>query len=184
MSCWAPPLTSETDCCLPQIPRLDQRTSRHGRRPLAHSASSCGLVGVQVQCPQRACRKVPSSCPRCTVLLSPTASKTNNGLQTSSYVPVGRPTITQSRPAAPPTPVGTSYVSRAGELAAIRGTQEALFGRAQPAIAPAVVGTSYASKRDELAEIRRTQEELVGQRVVEVSPLRSHSQSVTDEFTW
>ena len=53
--------------------------------------------------------------------------------QSSSYVPVGRPTITQSRPIAPPTPVGTSYASKQNELAEIRKTQESLVGaRAAP----------------------------------------------------
>lgn len=40
--------------------------------------------------------------------------------QSSSYVPIGRPEIVQSKPQAPPTPVGTSYASKRNELADIR----------------------------------------------------------------
>ncbi|KAK4693655.1 hypothetical protein P7C70_g8884, partial [Phenoliferia sp. Uapishka_3] len=58
---------------------------------------------------------------------------------TSSYVPVGRPTITQSRPVAPPTPVGTSYASKQNELAEIRKTQESLIG-SRVATAPSTAG--------------------------------------------
>ncbi|KAG0653279.1 hypothetical protein C6P46_003146, partial [Rhodotorula mucilaginosa] len=38
----------------------------------------------------------------------------------SSYVPVGRPQISQTKPVAPPTPVGTAYESKRNELANIR----------------------------------------------------------------
>lgn len=44
--------------------------------------------------------------------------------QKSSYVPIGRPDIQHSRPAAPTTPVGTAYESKRDELASIRQTQQ------------------------------------------------------------
>lgn len=57
--------------------------------------------------------------------------------QTSSYVPIGRPTIVQSRPTPPPTVVGTSYASKQNELAEIRKTQAGLVGtKADPPVAP------------------------------------------------
>lgn len=59
---------------------------------------------------------------------------------TSSYVPIGRPVINQSKPVAPPTPVGTSYASKQNELAEIRKTQEELAGRA--ATAPSTAGVA------------------------------------------
>lgn len=61
-------------------------------------------------------------------------------LQKSSYVPIGRPEIIQTRPVPPPTPIGTSYQSKQNELAEIRKTQESLIGRA-----PSVEGTRIAA---------------------------------------
>lgn len=64
----------------------------------------------------------------------------------SSYVPVGRPTITQSKPVAPPTPVGTSYASKQNELQEIRARQAAEASRtpASPSVAAPKVATPPA----------------------------------------
>lgn len=43
----------------------------------------------------------------------------------SSYVPVGRPEIKQTKPVAPPSAVGTSYESKRNELSEIRAAQSA-----------------------------------------------------------
>ena len=59
---------------------------------------------------------------------------------TSSYVPVGRPVINQTKPVAPPTPVGTSYQSKQNELAEIRKTQESLAGARQQQHQPPSAG--------------------------------------------
>jgi hypothetical protein len=53
--------------------------------------------------------------------------------QTSSYVPIGRPVIQHSKPAAPPTPVGTSYQSKRDELGDIRKAQTAPSAASVPA---------------------------------------------------
>ncbi|GEM07516.1 hypothetical protein Rt10032_c03g1533 [Rhodotorula toruloides] len=58
----------------------------------------------------------------------------------SSYVPVGRPQISQSRPVAPPTAVGTSYDSKRNELADIRAAQAAKAAIPKPATAPSTSG--------------------------------------------
>ncbi|SCZ93919.1 BZ3500_MvSof-1268-A1-R1_Chr6-3g08986 [Microbotryum saponariae] len=50
----------------------------------------------------------------------------------SSYVPIGRPEISHSKPAPPPTPVGTIYQSKANELAEIRAKQAAAASAPKP----------------------------------------------------
>lgn len=126
-----------------QLPRLDPSPVR-GRCPARSYPQACRrLIRCQVLSSQRASPKVPGSRSSRTLPAHPsplpdlTPLLTTEFLQqSSSYVPVGRPVIQQSRPAAPPTPVGTNYETKKNELAEIRKTQESLVGPGAPAARP------------------------------------------------